>query len=330
VRRRSILGGVSAVLVAGCVAAGPTDPASGLPAPASPPFALAVPSPTRSASGGIVASASADGLTLELRAASRSIPSGETLELVARVHSDRADPVEYGVQYPCAPVEVTAALPMPLGPTGRSWEGLAGRFKTFALTEGYGIGSGGVGGPVTTYAEVTPCDGFKGERILAPGETIESRMAWRASVVKGIGVAPGRVVLHATFAHDRLNEAPSPPPPGQIASSWVPMYESLPVELAVEVSGTAPQVLTTGQAIDALLADPRFERWLAEEPPTTWSVANVLLLAGGGGGIVPDVPSWEIDLFREVGVPRTYAIGFVDARSGTVLELSICDDPCDR
>jgi hypothetical protein len=47
-------------------------------------------------------------------------------------------------------------------------------------------------------------------------------------------------------------------------------------------------------------------------------------------GIVPEAPSWEIDLFREIGVPRNWAIGFVDARTGDLVSVTYCDVPCDR
>jgi len=85
----------------------------------------------------------------------------------------------------------------------------------------------------------------------------------------------------------------------------------------IRIGDHARKVVTAGQAVDALLGDKRFRAWLSEQPASTWSVANVVLLNyGPAQGIVPAGPSWEVDLFREIGVPRTAAIGFVDPFTG--------------
>ena len=46
--------------------------------------------------------------------------------------------------------------------------------------------------------------------------------------------------------------------------------------------------------------------------------------------MMPKGPSWEIDLFREVDVPRQWAIGFVDPFDATVRSVTYCNAPCDR
>ena len=99
----------------------------------------------------------------------------------------------------------------------------------------------------------------------------------------------------------------------------------------VRVEGEPPRLVSAGQAVDALLADERFASWLPLQPPTTWSNANLFLQSmPAAAGIVPAGPTWEIDLFREVGVPRNWAIGFVDAFTGQLRNLAFCNDPCDR
>ena len=93
----------------------------------------------------------------------------------------------------------------------------------------------------------------------------------------------------------------------------------------------APEVVGAGQALDAMLADEKFAAWLGEEAKGTWSTANVFLMNyGAAQGIVPAGPSWEIDLFREVGVPRNWAIGYVDPFTGRLRNLTFCKAPCDR
>jgi hypothetical protein len=111
----------------------------------------------------------------------------------------------------------------------------------------------------------------------------------------------------------------------------VQTWRELTVDTTVEVVGPARHVLSIGEAIDALLMDRRFSTWLGEGPSRTWSVANVFLESSPRAeGIVPPGPAWEIDLFREVGVPRNWAIGFVDPLTGAIRNLMFCNVPCDR
>ena len=95
--------------------------------------------------------------------------------------------------------------------------------------------------------------------------------------------------------------------------------------------GEAAKVVPAGEAIDRLLEDATFVKWLETAPATTWSTANVLLINyGEPQGIVPGGPSWELDLFREHNAPRSWAIGFVDPFEGILRSLTLCSDPCDH
>ena len=70
---------------------------------------------------------------------------------------------------------------------------------------------------------------------------------------------------------------------------------------------------------------------MAGKPSSTWSGVNVFLVNNGRAeGIVPAGPLWEVDLFRERGVPRNFAIGFVDAYTAEVRGLNFCNEPCNR
>jgi hypothetical protein len=47
-------------------------------------------------------------------------------------------------------------------------------------------------------------------------------------------------------------------------------------------------------------------------------------------GIVPAGASWDIELFRERGVPRNWAIAYVDPFKSVVRSVTYCNSPCDR
>jgi hypothetical protein len=100
-------------------------------------------------------------------------------------------------------------------------------------------------------------------------------------------------------------------------------------DLTVQAGDQQP--MSPAQIIDGLLADRGFSKWLAKEPKKTWSSANFFLLSWPKHeGIIPKGPSWEVDLFREVGVPRHWAIAFVDPFDAAVRSVTYCNIPCDR
>ncbi len=109
------------------------------------------------------------------------------------------------------------------------------------------------------------------------------------------------------------------------------LFEQVQVSGEVTVEPGDQRLKSPGQVIDALLADKAFSKWLAKEPKRTWSNTNLFLLSWPKHeGIIPKGPSWEIDLFREVGVPRQWAIAFVDPFDATVRSVTYCNVPCDR
>ena len=96
------------------------------------------------------------------------------------------------------------------------------------------------------------------------------------------------------------------------------------------IAGPAPRVISAGQALDALLADPRFSSWLQRQRDSECETANLFLANNQNGGIIPSGPIWDIELFCETGVPRHFSIAAVDAASGAVRLVNVCDDPCAR
>ncbi len=157
-------------------------------------------------------------------------------------------------------------------------------------------------------------------------------MPWKAEIVPGVAALAGTVPFTVTVGFDQQNGPPSRPPddtgpPG----SWVAMYKQLEVTGTLEIVGSGPALASTGEVIDSILADRKYARWLAEQPRATWSNANLFLTSSPNGeGIVPAGPSWDLDLFREVGVPRHWAIAFIDPFDASVRSVTYCDVPCDR
>jgi hypothetical protein len=108
------------------------------------------------------------------------------------------------------------------------------------------------------------------------------------------------------------------------------IYESLDVRGTLTIEGGDSDIVSAGEAVDALLSEHRFQNWLESQPSDTWSVANAYMTTVQLVEHATPSHVWSLELFREVGVPRDWAIGFVDARSGTLGSLEICDDPCRR
>jgi hypothetical protein len=166
---------------------------------------------------------------------------------------------------------------------------------------------------------------------------LEKTLSWTADLARGLPALTGSVPFEVTVAHDPAPR-PSPTPtasplPGQgpmISGGWVQHYEELTVDGSLTIAGPAPRLVTAGEALDIVLADPGFATWLAAMPRSTWTNANLYLQTGSGEGIVPVQPAWSVELFRERGVPRNWAIGYVDAVSGELLGLHYCNNPCDR
>ncbi len=210
-------------------------------------------------------------------------------------------------------------LAVPLDPSGRAWDGIAGEFKRYALTEGFREGGLPMDAPGWVRATVAQCRQSGGSEVMvAPGTTAEVAGTWTAMLVDGVPALPGPVILRVRVGYDPTGN-------GKFKT-----YEQLAVDRRILIVG-APKVLTAGEALDALLDDQRFSTWLSEQPKETWSTANDFLLNYGvGQGIVPVGPSWEIDLFREIGVPRNWAIGYIDPYTGELRNLTFCNDPCDR
>jgi hypothetical protein len=267
-------------------------------------------------------------LTLTVSFAPIEVAPGGSLRIDIVVRNDRLVPVV--LAGPCGDPSMSAMVPVPVHPVGRDWIGIAGRFKAFALKQGLGP----IDHPEATVRSldaIVTCDS-RGSDTLGPGGSVSATLRWTAEFVKGIPVPPEDIPVSIGIGHASPG-GPSGHPPDVNGSteSDLRIYQRLAVDGVIHVVGAAPRLVTAGQAVDALLADRRFAAWLGEKPMSTWSGANLFLIDyGAAQGIVPAGPSWEIDLFREVGVPRNWAIGFVDPFTGRLSKASYCNIPCDR
>ena len=95
--------------------------------------------------------------------------------------------------------------------------------------------------------------------------------------------------------------------------------------------GAGPPLESPGEVIDAVLADKTFASWLAGSPASSWSGANLFLSSWHGKSeVFPEGVFWDLELFREVGVPRNYAIMAIDPFDARLLSAYYCDDACVR
>ena len=260
----------------------------------------------------------ADGLTMTVRVTTPTVAVGGDVGIEVRVENGRGAPVEHWVQCD-APVTATAALPVPLAPPGRDWDGIAAKFKGYVLIQGMAPGGGPVDAPITVHAPAFPCDGFAGEAVLEPGGVIEETLSLPTDLVEGVPAAPGSYQLEVLFQYDPRN------------AGGLLNHEQLRLTDDFTVEGPIPAVLSGAQAIDSMLAEPRFAAWLARMPSTTWTNANLFLEHGDGqGNVVPKGTTWSVELYRQNGVPRNWAMGHVDPFTGEVRNLTICEIPCAR
>jgi hypothetical protein len=332
---------VSAVLLGGCLDASPLPlPSSGGPSVRPVPPTVA---PTRTPSGSPVEATEPSGDLAALRAEDAglrlsvaldrtTVEPGGTVVVTATIENGRDVPVEIGPGWCGTFVDAFARFALPTDPVGRSWDGIAGEFKAYALSAGLAPGGVPADSDVEIHATSGPrCDDV-GSRPLAPGASAVVVVGLEAGLVPGVPAPAGHARLQVTVAHDP-DPPPSPNPPAGkcCVGSWVQTWHELTVSTSIEIAGPAPHPLSIGEAIDALLADRRFASWLDEKPARTWSVANVFLESEPRAeGILPAGPSWDIELFREIDVPRNWAIGFVDPLTGAIRSLTFCNVPCDR
>jgi hypothetical protein len=287
------------------------------PTPQAPMVTATAPRPTPA----LVLTAHQDGLTLSASLDRTTVEPGDAVTIEVAVHNGRATPAGYYA--PCLDVAAMRTnLPLPLTPRGLTWTGAKATLKNDVLS---GTFPGESSDSIVKDTSFEPCPETRQNAYLHvdPGRTIQSRLVWTATLVAGVPALPGDVPFTITFVGTSGYPATLPTRPPGVQPGlqvWVIDRSMLHVEGRIQIVGPAPRLLSKGEAVDAALSDPRFASWLAEEPASTWSAINVDLEPG---------PYWMIELLRETGVPRNFALAYVDPYTGTVT-LDICESPCSR
>jgi hypothetical protein len=331
---------VSLTLAGGCsgVLHG-TAPSPGVSQPVHSTGSDAGPSPGNGAHGDLVASD--DRLSMTVSFKPGEVAPGGSLEVHLVVHNISSEPVVLADA--CGTPHLVASVLVPVEPVGRHWDGIAGAFKTYALQQGLGP----IDHPEATSnrVDVTGVCDHPGSDTLAPGASTSASFSWKADLARTMpvpaGVIPIHVAIDAIPAEAPASAAPSNPPSvppsdppqgvGSSSGGGLVFYEELSVDGVIRIVGDPPPFVSAGQALDKILADRKFTAWLAKQPKKTWSAVHVFLVDQyGAGGIVPNGPSWDIELFREIGVARNWAIGFVHPLTGKLSNLTFCNEPCDR
>ena len=329
-----LLGVAVVVMLAACSTAARAQPS---PQPAGTPSSRSLgPHPSLPASSKPSApqawTASEGGYTLKVTVDRTSVAPGEDVTFTVTFENRTANPIDYSVPWCGGAASVTMTVALPTGKPGKTWTGRAKEFKEFVLRSGLGPGGVPALAPVESEVRPSPCAEGQFEAILPPGDSVISRMAWTAEIVDGVPAIPGTARFGVAVGYDRQNARPSYPPDYKgLHGLWLPIYKQLTVTGTIDVVGEAPALVGPGEVIDAALADTTFARWLAAEPSRTWSGANLFLQSWPKNeGILPKGPSWELDLFKEAGVPRHWAIAIIDPFDASIQSITYCDVPCDR
>jgi hypothetical protein len=295
-----------------------------------PPSATEVASPSPTATPSFFAEA--DGYTLTVTADRLTLAPGQTAELTATFHNGTALPID--VPGPLCGGGVTAfvSVDLPQGPTGRVWSGIRQTFKDFVLKEGYGPGGVPALDPLQTNISPPSCDESTLSSELGPGKSISVQIPWKAEIVRGVEALPGSVPFTISVGYDQQNGPPSYPPDySGLLGSWSPMFKQLTVNGQFELIGEGKALAGPGEIIDSVIANKKFASWLEQRPASTWSNANLFLYSmPAAQGILPKGAFWDIDLFREVGVPRNWAIAAINPFDASLISIHYCNVPCDR
>lgn len=266
--------------------------------------------------------AEADGLRLVAMFDRVEVEPGGTVTVALRIENTRSTDVIF--EEPCHALSMTVEVHEPVEPVGREWDGIAAAFKNYALETSSGSPmESSVRGRHQTGVAAQPCHATKvaisgiGLRttIIEAGTTYETFLTWTAEIVPGVPALPGVAPFSIRVAHDHVAEGG-----GMTAATIGTSGAILVLDLG------APTAITAGQALDAALGDRQFAAWLEKQPQDAWVNANLFLQGRAFAEGLPEVPYWNVELYRE---PRNWAGLYIDAMSGEVLRRNFCDIPCD-
>jgi hypothetical protein len=250
------------------------------------------------------------------------VEAGGTVTVNLSIENTR--PTDVVFDEPCNVSAMTVAVRAPVEPIGRDWDGIAAAFKSYALETSTGTPiESSIREPLRTNAKGEPCHatasgaGVGGTlKLIEAGTTYETVLTWAAEIVPGVPAAPGPAPYTIAVAFDHKD-----------AANGLFSVESLDATGTITVLEGAASAISAGQALDAALGDAKFAAWLEQQPKDAWANTNLFLQGRGFAEGYPEVPYWDVELFRE---PRSWAILYIDAMTGEVLRRNFCNIPCDR
>ena len=318
----SPLNGISKLVVGIAVTAGASACTGGTP----PPVDRVSPHAPRTAAEAAVPGplvAEADGVTLTVTVP-ELVDSRADARIEAVITNDRTEPIALASSECGVRLAVAADVAFPLDPAGDSWPGLEAELKSFVLSQHHSAGGIPESGRMRLTSNEDNCHtGAPVKSVVAAGESAPARATWRPEYVDGLLIPPGEydVTLTVFLASGQEAAAESVDPTA---------YLPFDVKATIEIAGDVQPVVSAPVAVDALLEDPQFGRWLTSDK-APWTGANIFLRSAPvASGIVPAGPVWEIDVYRGVGPDQDWAIAFVDAKTGDLASVSLCRPTCGK
>jgi hypothetical protein len=254
-----------------------------------------------------------------------AVAAGASVTVGLSIVNTRSTDVVF--EEPCESDAMTVDVLVPVEPIGRDWDGIAASFKGYALQQSAGSPmESSIRTRLHTSASAMACHALDGggggggilpTTIIQAGTTYETVLTWPAEILRGIPAIPGPAPFSIKVRYDQTQ-----------AGGGLIHAATLEANGVLRVLDGAPSAISAGNALDTALADPAFATWLTKQPKAAWVNANLFLQpAAIGVAVLPVVPYWDVELYRE---PRNWAILYIDAVSGEVLGRMFCDIPCDR
>lgn len=244
---------VIVLIAAGCAVAPPPDFGNGPP----------------------TAAAEKDGIALQFWLDRTHITEGDHVFALVRVTNN-------GDEVPTRETLTCRAGPAPLSvhglsglPEGTAWQGLAAEFKTAVVSASGGFG--GTAGEIGQFEDRSIDYSSQGCSLMgktgpfAPGERLESILAWDAVAYPGRQFASGVATVRTIF----MSSA------GTVAA-----------EASVEIEADSKREATVVDYVDLALGETDFREWLEAQPRDTWDQPHLSFWPADGSGQYPPGPAY--------------------------------------
>ena len=267
------------------------------------------PTPLPSAPTGS-ASVEEDGIRVTLVLDRDSTAVGQRVWADVTVENTGSDVVYWGHSSTCdwpAGVQAWSAVEPP--PFGRTdWPGDQGVLKNVTVWPGTSVSFG------FTPAELVDLEGNFGCTTdlvldeLEPGQDKSARFAWDTIGPGGAPPPSGQYVAESVFHYMGR---------GTLEPDANPSVLSVTARVALDVAGPDREYLSSGEAMDRLLADPDFTEVLAANPRQRWTGADLRWKN----------ETWVLEL--RLDTPTEAILATIDAITGAVSDIQVVQRPSD-